>query len=260
MSDVSNNWNFVRNAKFMTMMAKPTCCRGVIKRAVFAAAIFLLAARLGAAIIWNGPLISYTQPGTDATQPANQDRLTADVWLTRNNIMGLFNAAEETSYTHFFSPTNTAWAYGELANYASLTYTNWEAWNGANPPSMVGRDAVVHLISDDIYLSINFTTWTTRGGIFAYVRSTPNTAPPPPVPPVARGKIQSGTGSFQITFTNLPNYTFSVRSATNLLFPSTNWTVLGHATDSPAGSGSYNFIDAGATTNQMLRFYRVTWP
>ena len=224
------------------------------------AVIFLILVQIDAATVWNGPIISYTQPGTDATQPANQDRLTADVWLTRNDTMGLFNAAMESSYTHFVSPSNTEWAFGELTNYASLTYTNWEAWNNGSPPSMVGQDAVVHLISDDIYLSITFTTWTVHGGIFAYVRSTPNVNPPPPVVPVAQGTVQSGTRSFQIAFTNLPNYSFSVRSTTNLSMALTNWAVLGQATDSPAGSGSYRFIDAGATTNQSLRFYRVTWP
>jgi hypothetical protein len=34
----------------------------------------------------------------DPTQPANQDRLTANVWLTRENSRGLFNAAKEKGH------------------------------------------------------------------------------------------------------------------------------------------------------------------
>src|SRR5215471_18370881 len=141
-----------------------------------AAALFLLLRFVPSAVaseIWNGPSITFTKPsGADWMQPTNQDRITPDVWLTRNTTMGLFNAEQETIYQHYFSPADTAWAYGELSNYSSLTYTTWEAWNGHNPPSMVGKDAVLHLISEDIYLSIKFTFWGGRGGAFSYERST----------------------------------------------------------------------------------------
>src|SRR5262245_19157915 len=73
---------------------------------------------LRGATIWTGPPIVYTQPGTDPTQPANQDRITPNVWLTRAAIQGLFNARTEASFTHFFSPEDTRWANGTTANYA----------------------------------------------------------------------------------------------------------------------------------------------
>jgi hypothetical protein len=130
-------------------------------------------------LVWDGPTITYTQPDTDPTLPADQDRLTAAVWLTRGSSMGLFNAATETSYTHVLSPADTEWAYGELVDYSTLTYNNWETWNGAYPPGMVGQDAVLHLISDDIYLSIRFTSWGVRTGGFSYIRSTPSLVPEP---------------------------------------------------------------------------------
>lgn len=213
-----------------------------------------------AAIVWNGPLLTYVQPGTNALLAANQDRLTADVWLTRNNIKGLFNAAFESTYALSFSPSNTEWAFGELANYASLTYTNWEDLTGGNPPALIGQDAVVHLISDDIYLSINFTTWVPHGGTFSYVRSTPSLTSPPPAAPVLQDGVAAGTNLFQIAFTNLPNYSFTVRGTTNLSLAATNWPVLGQAVDLPAGSGAYQFIDNGGMTNSPVQFYRVTWP
>src|SRR4051794_39462172 len=69
-----------------------------------------------AATIWNGPLITYTQPGTDPTLPANQDPLTSHVIITRAVNQGIFNAVSESFYTHDFSPADTEWAVGDLAN------------------------------------------------------------------------------------------------------------------------------------------------
>ena len=54
-----------------------------------------------AAIVWNGPVIIYSQPAPDPTQATNQDRITPDVWLTRAASKGLFNAYYETNATAF---------------------------------------------------------------------------------------------------------------------------------------------------------------
>jgi hypothetical protein len=133
------------------------------------------------ATVWDGPLISYTQPASDPTQETNQDRLTTNVWLTRGPYKGLFNVASESSYTNDFSPEGTEWAIGELSDYTNLTYTSWEGIIGSDPRYLLGKDCVVHLITNDIYLSIRVTYWA-RGqagypsplGGFAYIRSTPH--------------------------------------------------------------------------------------
>jgi hypothetical protein len=133
--------------------------------------------------VWTGPTIDYTQPSPDPTQPENQDRLTGNVWLTRGTINGLFNAKSETSFMHYFSPADTEWADGTTDNYASLSYTNWNYWVKnihSGPPSTIGVSAVVHLISDNIYVNITFTSWGGNGGGFSYVRSTPAAVNPPP--------------------------------------------------------------------------------
>lgn len=222
------------------------------------------------AIIWNGPPTTYTQPSPDPTQAANQDRLTTNVWLTRGSLQGLFNTVGEGSFTHHISPTNTAWAYGELADYASLTYVDWEDWfgsvSGGGPQSTIGKDAVVHLIPDDVYLSIRFTSFGAAGGGFSYIRSTPVNAPPPPPAPVVAGSAPSGPGTFQLAFTNtpgftnIPGYTFTILGTPELSLPLTDWTVLGQATDAPTGSGLYQFTDPGIGTNHQQRFYNVRWP
>jgi glucose/arabinose dehydrogenase len=137
-----------------------------------------------ATTIWTGPNTSFVNnAGSDPTQAVNQDRLTADVWITRGGIQGIYNAATESGFAHFFSPQNTAWSDGTLANYASLTYVDWDTWakvQHGGPPSTVGLNAVVHLVSDDIYLSVTFTSWGGSAGGFSYVRSTPAAANQPP--------------------------------------------------------------------------------
>ena len=137
-----------------------------------------------AATVWTGPTTTFVNDaGSDPSQAVNQDRLTADVWITRGGIQGIYNAATETGFAHFSSPQNTAWSDGTLDNYASLTYVDWDTWaklQHGGPPSTIGVNAVVHLVSDDIYLSVTFASWGGSAGGFSYVRSTPALANQPP--------------------------------------------------------------------------------
>ncbi|GEM_PF-581216 len=135
-----------------------------------------------AATVWNGPLITYNQPSPDPTQAANRDQLTPGVSLTRGVSSGMFNGVTETSYTHDFSPADTEWAVGSLADYATLTYTNWEVAGGGNPViNLPGQQLVLHLITDDIYLSLKFTYLGGHfAGGFTYDRSTPGATDVPP--------------------------------------------------------------------------------
>src|SRR5688572_18836365 len=111
---------------------------------------FSLASELQGAIVWDGPPITFTKASfADWTQAENQDRITPNVWLTRADTQGLFNIKIEPAYTPNLSPADTEWAFGTTADFSTLTYTNWVAWAGNNPPGTIGRDAVVHLITDD---------------------------------------------------------------------------------------------------------------
>jgi hypothetical protein len=162
-----------------------------------------------AAQIWNGPSITFTKlNNADWTQPTNQDRITSTVWLTRKTTQGLYNIALESGYTQDFSPAGTEWAYGHLTNYASLSYAAWSVWNGQNPPSMTNRDAVLHLTNSNIYLAIKFTSWSSSGGGFAYVRST---APVNLATPAVAGT------NFQFSFPSISGHTYTVQSRTNLV-------------------------------------------
>lgn len=115
----------------------------------------------------------------DWTQPANQDRITSNVWITRAGNEGIFNIKTENSYSNS-SPDDTEWAVGTTANLASLTFDTWKNTVGS-PGSAVNVNMVLHLITDDVYIDIKFTSWAggngggsgdSGGGAFSYERST----------------------------------------------------------------------------------------
>jgi len=170
-----------------------------------------IASQANSATVWTGPIMTFSETTTDPTQPANQDRLTESVWITRGGSQGIFNAKTESLFTHFLSPADTEWANGNLANYAALAYTNWNSWAkevNPGPPGTVGVEAVLHLKSDDIYVGITFTSWGGSGGLFAYQRTTPNAS----VSPIPLSIDQIGQ-SVVLTWTNA---TFHLQSATNI--------------------------------------------
>jgi len=159
--------------------------------------------------VWTGPTMTFAKAGSDdPALPENQDQLTPNVAITRKSFGGLFNAVTESTFTKDISPADTEWAFSELdGNPAGLAFnaeicaaadgtcqfSNW--WNAQGPSTqglnLVGRPAVVHLLTDDIYLDLMFTDWAdaTSGGAMAYERSTSNGVPPVPVPSSRSGAL-----------------------------------------------------------------------
>lgn len=79
-----------------------------------------------------------------------------------------------------------------------------------------------------------------------------------PLPPIILTQPTKLTnGAFQFTFTNTPNWPFTVLGTTNLALPFSNWTTLTGLTE--ALPGEFHFTDSQAT-NIPRRFYRVTSP
>ncbi len=148
-------------------------CTDPVRRIKFKLTIMLVAALLlnsvtKAGTIWNGPAITFTN-----VSPTDVDLITSNVQITRGSLQGIYNAATESFFTHFFSPQGTEWADGTTAN-TNVTYTDWNTWAKvlhSGPPSTVGINAVVHLVTDDIYLDVTFLSWPVGGG-FVYQRST----------------------------------------------------------------------------------------
>lgn len=175
-----------------------------------------------ASTIWNGPTLTFTQVGSYPNPPGDRDQLTPSVALTRGAVAGLFNAVSESSFIKFTSPAGTEWAVGSLSNYANLTYSDWTTAGGGHPVlNYPNQDLVVHLIAEDIYLSLKFTSLSAGSG-FTYDRSTPT---PSNVPPFV-----------------------SITSPTNgqSFSPPANITIIANASDSDGSVTNVSFFD-GAT-------------
>jgi len=125
--------------------------------------------------IWNGTTITFTKAdGANPEEESNQDRITDNIWITRGNDGGqIFNIKTETSYNKTDSPVGTKWAVGTLDEIETLTFKKFRAAVEKPNSSLIGKNLVMYLEEDDIYLSVKFTSWSAqqKGG-FAYERST----------------------------------------------------------------------------------------
>ena len=136
--------------------------------------------------VWDGQTITFSKANNaDFTQEQHQDRITADVWLTRGSGGGLFNIYNESSYNQGVSPSQTLWAIGESSDN-DLVFENFRDFytlGGNRPP--INTQIVLKLTqgttqeSDDIHIDLTFTSWTSGGsgqdgggGGFSYTRST----------------------------------------------------------------------------------------
>ena len=169
---------------------------------VFPSSLFLAAGRVVAdPQIWSSGAndLTFVHDANSTTQ----DAITAQVAITRNGAQGIYNAVNETSFTHGISPAGTAWAFSDLnlspafaygagaAAFSTLNFSPWDtALGGAQKlqDNIPNRPAVLHLLAEDIYIDIEFTSWGGRGsgGDFTYIRAV-NPFGPPPVPGDANG-------------------------------------------------------------------------
>ncbi len=152
------------------------------RRLLFAAAgLALLSTAAASQTIWVGHGFTFEKLDlADWTLPENSDSIAPSVKLTRKDTQGLFNIAQEDGYSgQNGSPVDTEWATGRSADWEALSFTNWSTWAGSlgGPTGTVGVNAVLHLISDDIYLDIRFLSYSGGGsaGGFAYIRATADT-------------------------------------------------------------------------------------
>ena len=125
--------------------------------------------------VWSGERVEFAkEDGADPTLPANQDRLSENVWITRGNNGGqIFNIRQRSSALKPASPVGTEWAQGTTDRIDELDFRPFRAAVGS-PKNVTGTDLVLHLIEEDVYLDVRFLSWSAgkRGG-FSYERSTP---------------------------------------------------------------------------------------
>lgn len=133
--------------------------------------------------VWDGETITFSKANNaDFTQEQHQDRITADVWLTRSNSgRALINYNQESSYSIGASPFGTLWAIGSSSD-SNLEFNNFRDFDGDtsnSPPEDINLVLKITngttIESDDIHIDIMFTFWQsgrTSGGGFTYTRSS----------------------------------------------------------------------------------------
>ena len=151
-----------------------------------AVALPLLPNHATAQTVLAGLVFSFTKVNdADVTLAENQDRITPNVWLTRDSTGGLFNIKLEDFFVprdpSVISPLGTQWATSinnpgvTIASdqLESLSFGTWiNAFGGSAGVghTIVGLDAVLRLIGDeesdldDVYMEIRFTDWAQGGG------------------------------------------------------------------------------------------------
>jgi hypothetical protein len=167
----------------------------------FAIAFILLGVVRAEPTVWSGLTFEFTRPSF--ASPAPVDQITPSVALARDEAQGLYNAAQEMSYNDdgdpmkVLSPLGTRWATNinnmgkeiRASNHAALDFESNGTWlaaygGGSVGANIEGRDAVVHIVAEDIYLDLRFTDWVNGldeggGGGFTYMRAVAPTAPAP---------------------------------------------------------------------------------
>lgn len=125
-------------------------------------------------VIWNAG--SYT---FQKTSPGQKDEIAAGTHLTRGYNGFIYNAVTQsgpTSSGEVCSAVveNVEWAYGNINDWASLTYSGTpEFIPNCQPPYIINIPMVLHLKKENIYLQLTFTYWQSGGGgNFTYTRTT----------------------------------------------------------------------------------------
>ncbi len=101
----------------------------------------------------------------------NQDRITDNVYITRGDNKSIFNARTETTSSNNVSPADTEWSRSGANK--STAFNPFHAMHGGNPGSLIGDTITTHLITDDQYHEVVFSSFSggNTGGGFAYTRT-----------------------------------------------------------------------------------------
>lgn len=121
---------------------------------------------------------NYADPFLDE----NQDRITHEVWITRGDNMGLFNAFNQTGHD-YCGPLGTDWKLGPTDEDSDVSGNTYGCWTDAvnwSPPNAVGSELSLYIEDEDLYFDVMMTSWTAGGsatnwegggGGFTYTRT-----------------------------------------------------------------------------------------
>ena len=169
---------------------------------------------LQASTVWTGPNITWTK---SASTPSDTI-VSGKVVLTRRSNQVLLNSAAGETFPGAASPTDTEWGFGSINNFSTLTYQSMESLrNGDLAARILNQPMVMHLINEDIYLSVKFTVWGQFGsGTVSYVRSTPAVAVTPSV--TITNPVNGATFSSPANIKITANATATGGTVTNVSF------------------------------------------
>jgi len=119
----------------------------------------------------------------DHTLSQHQDRITDDIWITREQGGAIFNIFYEANDWHPHNPAGTEWAAGSFDDIGSVVFETFgtdvlghsigDSLNNYFIPNNL--PILMHLIDDDIYHEVYFHSWQlgnigVGGGGFSYTR------------------------------------------------------------------------------------------
>jgi hypothetical protein len=110
-----------------------------------------------------------------------------------------------------------------------------------------------------------FSTSAVTGATIAFtesgltVTSSPAFNIPAPIQSVLGG-AKLANGKFAFTFTNITGLSYSVVGTNNMAAPLATWPVVGTVTESPAGSGNYQFTNSASAATNAQMFYMLRQP
>lgn len=151
--------------------------------------------------------------------------------------------------------------YGNVVTNSSASITNaavqgtWTLGGSTNQAAVSGVATFTNLTATSAAAVTGATIHFTSGSLTA-VDSTPGFNIPAPIRSILGGVTVSG-GKIAFTFTNAPDLSYSVLATNDLTIPRTNWPVVGHPVESPAGSGNYQFTNSLGTN---MLFYILRQP
>ena len=125
-------------------------------------------------VIWEGASLEFTKESeADPTLRNNQDSISPSVRITRGVDGGqIYNVISEDASDKDSSPLGTRWAEGAVEDIAELSFSPFRT-AVVNPKQVVGKKLILHLVNEDVYVPIEFSSWEDgKGGGFSYTRAT----------------------------------------------------------------------------------------
>ncbi|HSK13814.1 MAG TPA: MopE-related protein, partial [Phnomibacter sp.] len=120
---------------------------------------------------WNSGSFTFTK--TDVGQV---DEITEFTHITRGYGGFIYNSVDQTGSSGCccnYTLSNVEWALGNIADWATLTYSDQVPIPDCYTPNIQNLPLVMHLKSEDIYLQVVFSYWQAGGGgNFTYTRTT----------------------------------------------------------------------------------------